>query len=83
MDLTGCRVSFRVKAVVHPDPATVHDTFCQEMELGGICEHYIEEGLDGGPFLMVRIDPDKPPVLVALKNVEKVISKRDLHEKGR
>jgi hypothetical protein len=69
-----------VRSVVHPDPATVHDLFCQNLVLQGVCEYYVEEGLDGGPYLMVRVEPDQPPILVALKNIESLDPHRHAHE---
>jgi hypothetical protein len=80
VDLRGYRVSFRVGAVVHPDPASVHDLFCREMVLHGTCEYFIQEGLEGGPYLMVRVKPGRQPVLVALKHVEELIPNRQDHE---
>jgi hypothetical protein len=68
---------------VHPDPATVHDLFCQDFVLEGVCEYFVEEGLDGGPYLMVRVKPDQPPVLVALKSIEALDLQRQEHEKRR
>lgn len=68
-------------AVVHPEPAIVHQAFCRDFVLHGICEYFIPEGLEGGPFLMVRVRPDREPVLVALKNIEEMIPGWQGHEK--
>lgn len=67
-------------AIVHPDPAAVHDLFCRNILLEGECEYFIQEGLDGGPYLMVRIQPDRQAVLVALKHIEELIPQRKEHE---
>lgn len=68
-------------AVVHPEPAVVHQSYCRDFLLHGICEYFVQEGLEGGPFLMVRIRPDREPVLVALKHIEEMIPNRHGHEK--
>ncbi|MCS7043420.1 MAG: hypothetical protein NZR01_11560 [Bryobacteraceae bacterium] len=70
-------------SVVHPDLAAVHDLFCRELMLHGVCECFIQDGLDGGPYLMVRVKPDRQPVLVALRNIEELIPPRQEHESRR
>ncbi len=68
---------------MHPDAAAVHELFCSEMRIEGTCEYFIQDGLEGGPYLMVRIRPDRQPVLVALKHIEELTPQRQEHEKRR
>lgn len=59
----------------------MHELFCQDLVLHGVCEYFVQDGLDGGPYLMVRVVPDQPPVLVALRNIEELDPHRQEHEK--
>lgn len=69
MDLTGYLVAFRVRDIAHPDAGAVHQTYCQDFVIQGICEHHLAEGLDGRPHLVVRVNPDHAPVFVALEHI--------------
>lgn len=74
VNLRGKLVEFRIGTVYHPDAATVHEIWCKNFKLQGICEEVMEGGPDGGAYLLVRVEGSKEPVIVALEHIENAIA---------
>ena len=72
-DLRGRLVEFSPADVYHPEPATVHGTYCRKFILQGICEEVVAGDVDGGPYVVVRIEPGQDPVIVSVKHLQNVL----------
>jgi len=66
-------VEFRIGNVYHPDSATIHEMWCRNFTLQGVCEEIVSGDAENGPYAVVRIEAGEDPVIISLKHVDNVI----------